>query len=53
VVVVASWVEVAGLGRGDEGLGVGDEGLGAGRGVGDEGLIPQVFATVITNLCIF
>jgi hypothetical protein len=40
---LASWVEVevAGLGRGDEGLGVGDEGLGAGRGVGDEGLIPR------------
>lgn len=44
---LASWVEVAGLGRGDEELGVGDEGLsvgdeelGAGRGVGDEGLIP-------------
>lgn len=43
---LASWVEVAGLGRGDEelgvgddGLGVGDEELGAGRGVGDEGLI--------------
>jgi hypothetical protein len=42
-------VEVAGLGRGDEELGVGDEGLGvgdeelgAGRGVGDEGLIPPV-----------
>jgi hypothetical protein len=46
---LASWVEVAGLGRGDEELGVGDEGLGvgdeelgAGRGVGDEGLIPPV-----------
>jgi hypothetical protein len=37
---LASWVEVAGLGRGDEELGVGDEELGAGRGVGDEGLIP-------------
>jgi hypothetical protein len=43
---LASWVEVAGLGRGDEELGVGDEGLGvgdeelgAGRGVGVEGLI--------------
>jgi hypothetical protein len=47
---LASWVEVAGLGRGDEelgvgddGLGVGDEELGAGRGVGDEGLIPPSF----------
>jgi hypothetical protein len=46
---LASWVEVAGLGRGDEELGVGDEGLGvgdeelgAGRGVGDEGLIPII-----------
>jgi hypothetical protein len=48
---LASWVEVAGLGRGDEELGVGDEGLsvgdeelGAGRGVGDEGLIPPTLA---------
>jgi hypothetical protein len=29
-------------GGGDEGLGVGDEELGAGRGVGDEGLIPII-----------
>jgi hypothetical protein len=28
---------------GDDGLGVGDEELGAGRGVGDEGLIPPSF----------
>jgi hypothetical protein len=36
---------VARLGRGDEGLGVGDKGLGAGRGVGDEGLIPALSPT--------
>jgi hypothetical protein len=42
---LASWVEVARLGRGDEGLGVGDKGLGAGRGVGDEGLIPALSPT--------